>query len=82
MQQHYTLKAFLRSAPNEFLAEYFKRAGWLSEIAFDKLKPRKIEPVFDAIQQLPDAARATIDTDFQDIHALSYEGGLLRASMT
>lgn len=74
--RHYALKSFLRAAPNELLAEYFKRDGLLSDIDFSKLTPRKIEPVFEAIQQSPDDARTKLDTDFQDIFALGYEGGV------
>lgn len=74
--RHYTLKSFLRAAPNELLAEYFKRDDLLSNIDFSKLTPRKIEPVFEAIQLLPDDTRAKVDTDFQDIFALDYEGGV------
>lgn len=74
--RHYALKLFLRAAPNELLAEYFRREGILADIDFSKLKPHKIEPVFEAIQQLLDNARAKIDMDFQDIFALAYPGGM------
>jgi len=74
--RHYALKDFLRATPNELLAEYFKRDGLLSDLDFNKLTPRKIEPVFEGIQQLPDAARAKVDTDFQDVFALAYAGGV------
>lgn len=73
--RHYTLKSFLWNTPNELLAEYFRRDCLLSDIDFSKLTPRKTEPVFDAIQQLPDYAHAKVDTDFQDIFALAYDGG-------
>ncbi|MEK6746989.1 MAG: hypothetical protein AABY33_08165 [Pseudomonadota bacterium] len=76
IMRHYALKGFLRAVPNDMLAEYFKRDGLLSDIDFNEIRPTNIAPLFDAIQQLPDKARANIDTDFQDIFALSYDTGV------
>jgi hypothetical protein len=74
--RHYALKHFLRAAANEMLAEYFQRKGQLEAIEFDKLKAKQVEPVFEAIQQLAPDVRAVVDSDFQNIFALAYAGGV------
>lgn len=74
--RHYTLKAFLRSAPNDMLEHYFKNAGLLADFDFGTLTPRKIDPLFERIQSLRATERRKVDADFQDIFALTYEGGV------
>jgi hypothetical protein len=60
--KHYELRIFLKHTPFELLAIYCERQGLLA--------------VFDALQALDDDNRGKTDTDFQDIHALAYEGGV------
>lgn len=72
----YSLKGFLRTVPNLMFAEYFTRKGLLDGFDFQIITERKIEPLFDAIQDIEDEKRVEIDTDFQDIFALGYEGGV------
>ena len=74
--RHYTLKTFLRLAPNEMLAQYFEQKQIPATIDFRKLKPRNVEPMASFINSLPEATCHTIHNDFQDIYALAYEGGV------
>lgn len=74
--KHYNLKTFLRTMPNAMLAAYFQANDIETAVDFATLKPYAIDPLFEAIQSLPEKQRKQVDTDFQDIFALSYDGGI------
>lgn len=71
--KHYNPRSFLRMMPNEQLKAYFDATHPLPEVDFSEVKARDVETVFQKIQKLPKKIRQQIDTDFQDIHALSCE---------
>ena len=73
---HYSLRAFLLRLSRGFLVEILNRHA--VDLDFDPtgLKKRDIEPIFVAINQLPDGARHQLDQDFRGIHHLGTEAGL------
>jgi len=54
MSRNYSPKTFLRQSPNKILKEYFARKNLLTNIYFDSLQETEIEPIAQAIDQLPE----------------------------
>ena len=77
MARQYTLSTFLRQTPNALLERYFEDKGVLGEVDFENLRRWELQPIMDALEALPEATRARIDQDFQDIHALANKEGTL-----
>jgi len=75
MVLRYTPKVFMRQAPNRLLRRYFEAKGLLAEIPWDRLKETKIEPVHEAILELPATDRRQIAGDFRAITELASPRG-------
>lgn len=75
MSKHYSLKSFLRHAPNALLDRYYQHKGIQLGLDFTKLKETKIDPVADALDALDEPVRQDIETDFTNIHMLANEAG-------
>ncbi len=71
--------AFLRSAPNYLLREYFTRKGLLGHVEWDHLGEYDMEPVFQAIVALPEEVQDSVMHDFRDLHARTRDGGFVKA---
>jgi hypothetical protein len=76
MPGHYNLVSFLRQLSRELLTELF--ASHAIDVGLDvsALKKRQIEPIFAAINVLPDDQRCKLDEDFQNIAALATQAGI------
>jgi hypothetical protein len=77
MSRNYSPKTFLRQTPNHILKEYFSRKELLGEIDFDKLGETEIDPIFAAVDILPDKQKNEIEADFRQINEMAYEKGIL-----
>jgi hypothetical protein len=75
MARHYSTKSFFRNAPNALLARYFSDRDVLTDFDFSTLKEGNPDPLFSAWLDLDETIRGEIDTDFQEIFALSCEKG-------
>lgn len=83
MSRQYSLKKFLRVTPNKLIKEYFDRKNITLGINFDKMKETKVEPLCAAIADIDDEVlRKSIDSDFQDIYRMGFEGGIKRILQT
>ena len=71
----YTAKLFLRQAPNRLLRRYFESKGLLGHIPWDGLKETRIEPIHEAILELPEAERREISRDFRAASELASPRG-------
>ena len=76
MAEQYELRKFLRHVAHEVLKEYFERIGWEPNVDWKQLTKGKVDPLFAAIQNAPEAARAQINEDFQQINGMATEGGI------
>jgi hypothetical protein len=76
MATHYTLNSFVRQVSNGLLADYFEGQGIDLDIDIRSLKPRKFEPIIDAIGNLSDERREGLDRDFKEVTALGDKAGL------
>lgn len=76
MASQYSHLQFFRRVPNVLLAKYFASRGTVLDVELDKLKPTEVEPLLNAFMTLDSTRQAEIEAEFQDIHALSCEGGV------
>jgi hypothetical protein len=75
MSGQYSLRSFLRNAPNALLQPYLAERGIGTGLDWKSMKETKIDPIFEAIQAAPEGPRAEVDRDFREIDALATEGG-------
>jgi hypothetical protein len=76
MASQYSHLQFFRRVPNDLLARYFDSRDAALKVPFNDLKQTEVEPILEAFQALGDQKQAEIEAEFQDIHALSCEGGV------
>ncbi len=76
MAGQYSHKHFFRHIPNHQLAEYFNAKTIELNIDFSTLKEKEVDAIFIAFTALPEEQQATIEAEFQDIHAMACEGGI------
>lgn len=77
MTRAYSPKAFLRQCPNNILRAYFLAKGIPIEVNWGMLTPRKVEPLFDAIEKLPDDQRQRVERAFRLVFEMATEKGRL-----
>ncbi len=76
MAGQYSHKHFFRHIPNHQLAEYFSAKAIQLGVDFSTLKEKEVDAIFIAFTALPEEQQATIEAEFQDIHAMACEGGI------
>lgn len=76
MASQYSHLQFFRRVPNELLARYFHVKNINLAVDFGKLKSTKVESVLNAFLSLESQQQAEIEAEFQDINALSCQGGV------
>jgi hypothetical protein len=73
MADHYSLKSFLRVAPNALLDRYFKATG--IDLDISGVKETQIEPITAILDELPKEQLDRVETDFKNVHLLANEAG-------
>ena len=73
MADQYSLKSFLRAAPNALLDRYFKATG--IDLDVSGLKETQIEPIAAILDELPKEQLDHVETDFKNVHLLANEAG-------
>lgn len=76
MAKHFDPRKVLRQISNPLLKEFFDRRGELRDVAWEELTETRIEPVFQAWQQLPERPRKEVQVTLQDVVELADERGL------
>jgi len=77
MTRQYSPKTFFRQTPNTVLKLYFEARGLALNIDWKALTPRRIEPLFDAIESLPDEVRDGVERDFGQVFDMANPRGRL-----
>jgi len=67
MARHYSTRDFFRQMPNALLARYFATHGLLTDCDFTAIKETRIDALFDAWMDLPEAARVRLETELREI---------------
>jgi len=77
MTRQYSPKTFLRQSPNPVLQQYFHANNLALDVDWKCLTPRRIDPLFDAIEALPDEARESVERDFRLVFGMATPKGRL-----
>jgi len=75
MAGQYSLKTFLRRAPNYLLEPYLAGLGLGESMGWKQLGETDIEPVYRAIEAAGEKTQAQIGCDFQEVHEMANAGG-------
>ncbi len=76
MANQYSHKQFFRHIPNSQLENYFTSKSIGLGVNFNEFKEKNVESIFIAFTALPEGQQASIEAEFQDIHAMACEGGI------
>ncbi len=76
MARQYSLKGFLRHAPNRLLEVYFEQLGLGEDIDWEYLPEMDVEPIFAAIQAADVSTQERMGLDFHWVHDLADEAGI------
>ena len=76
MPAHYNLRSFLRQLSRELLSKLFEHHEIEIGLDLSALKKRQIDPIFSAINALPDDLRQPLYEDFRNIDSISTPGGI------
>lgn len=77
MTRAYAPKTFLRQCPNDALKAYFDAKKIQIDVDWQSLTPRKIDPLFEAIEGLPDDLRQRVERDFRLVFEMATDKGRL-----
>lgn len=77
MSGQYVLKEFLRHAPSDLLCEYLKNKGLGDRIDWNELPGSEVDVFYKAIHSADKRVFETINTDFEDIYAMSDNSGIV-----
>lgn len=76
MPADYNLRNFLRQLSRELLNQLFQHHAIEIDLDLSALKKRQIDPIFVAINALPDDRRQSLDEDFRNIVSLATPAGI------
>ena len=76
MARQYSLKKFLRQAPNTLLERYLIERQVAADVPWQQLTKTGIDPVYRAIEAADEDVRRQIECDFVEIYAMADEGGV------
>lgn len=77
MTRHFSIPTALRMTPNGLLRELFVKLGHANlGIAWHALHEREVQPILEALDQLPADAQTTIETALHNIFDLACQNGV------
>jgi len=76
MAKPFDPRKVLKHIANPLLREFFTRRGELLDVPWDELTEYKIEPVFEAWQELDEAKQLDVQVLLRDIHELADHRGV------
>lgn len=77
MTRQYSAKTFLRNTPNDILRQYFEQRRIDPQLEWVRLHEAEVNPIFLALEQLPEQTRSTVDSDFRVINELACDDGIM-----
>jgi hypothetical protein len=77
MSEPYSPKQFFRNVYNIFLIQYFEKNNIDFPLDLYAIKEKQVDVIFDAFLTLDDNTRHKIESDFQKIHALATDAGII-----
>jgi len=76
MARQYSLRSFLRNAPNALLRRYLTDKGIGSDLGWDSLGETQVGPILEAIERAPAEVRVEVERSFRDVNEMATEGGI------
>ena len=76
MAGQFSLKSFLRQAPNVLRRRYLKERGLGKGVGWSQLTERSVDRLTRAIEEAGEDVKTQIGCDFQQIHGMANEGGI------
>ena len=77
MSGHYSPKQFFRKVSNKFLIDYLEQKGIDFDIDLYSIYDHEVDIIFNAFIKLDEKTRHAMESDFQRIHALASDGGIV-----
>jgi hypothetical protein len=77
MAEPYSPKQFFRNVYNIFLMQYFEKNNIDFPLDLYAIEEKQVEAIFDAFLRLDDDTRHKIESDFQKVHALATDAGII-----
>lgn len=77
MAGHYFHKHFFRKVFNKFLIDYLDQNDIEFDLDLYAIKEHEVDLIFDTFLKLADKTRHKIESDFQRVHALATDGGII-----
>jgi hypothetical protein len=77
MAEPYSPKQFFRNVYNVFLIQYFEKNNIDFSLDLYAIKEKQVDVIFDAFIALDDNTRHKIESDFQKIHGLATDAGII-----
>ena len=76
MAGQYSLRSFLRHAPNALLQRYLENHGLGQDIDWEEFSETHVDPIVREIGEAEENARTRIEGDFRLINSMATEGGV------
>jgi hypothetical protein len=77
MAEPYSPKQFFRNVYNVFLMQYFEKNNIDFPLDLYAINEKQVDAIFDAFLTLDDGTRRKIESEFQKIHALATDAGII-----
>lgn len=77
MAEPYSPKQFFRNVYNIFLIQYFEQNNIDFPLDLYAIEEKQVDVIFDAFLTLDDNTRHKIESDFQKVHALATDAGII-----
>lgn len=77
MADQYSPKQFFRNVSNDYLIKYFSVKGIDFPLDLKGVSEHSVDIMFDSFLKLEDKVQLQVEYDFQCVHALSSDGGIL-----
>tara|TARA_R110000851_G_C13101874_1_gene568643 strand:+ start:6936 stop:8120 length:1185 start_codon:yes stop_codon:yes gene_type:complete len=77
MSGQYSPKQFFRKVANKFLIDYIEQKGIDFDLDLYSIYDHEVDIIFRAFIKLDEATRRAMESDFQRIHALANDGGIV-----
>lgn len=77
MAGQYSPKQFFRKVSNKFLIDYIERKNIVFDLDLYAIYDHEVELIFNSFIKLDEVTRHAMESDFQRVHALATDGGIV-----
>jgi len=77
MTGQYSPKQFFRKVSNKFLIDYIEQKNIVFDLDLHSIYDHEVDIIFSAFIKLDETTRHAMESDFQRVHALATDGGIV-----